>query len=300
MMKPTVKAITLLLAGLVLVGCDELVMVWGGGGFATRIISYPMRVGNTWVYERSSYMYNFRQTDTTYVFPRDTTRSLVTGQFTRQLKIPTIPNVPGDSLLVTEFMSLETGHTVPSSSYYSFSSNSLFLHGYLGGSLIIPGRPGLAHGDHLQRDQLSFVVAGRSFRTMRDLERYVEEPLFAAHPDTIIREYPPLLGIRYPLVTGDQWTYRPTGRPFRIDKRTGPAGLDRALGLRYYEVRWMYDIDGNGEWDDFISLVDRISSRGLIRRTVDIRNIRVYNLWGEEVGTTDYHDEYILVSVTIR
>ncbi|MCZ6776800.1 MAG: hypothetical protein O7D34_10130 [Ignavibacteria bacterium] len=57
--------------------------------------------------------------------------------------------------------------------------------------------------------------------------------------DTIIREIPPLTAIEHLLSAGTQWTFRPSGRPFRIDKQVGQEiyGSVNGMMFRYFEVR---------------------------------------------------------------
>jgi hypothetical protein len=161
------------------------------------------------------------------------------------------------------------------------------------GSLIHPGPAGSTY---------SYRVDNLSFRSVREVIQFLEEPRLSSEAaNSITREYPPLTSITYPLVTGEQWTFRPQGRPWRIDKRTGALRWDAQLRLWYYEVRWLYDMNGDGVWDENISVVDKISAKGLLARRFDILNVLLTSSSGPEVvGYIDIRDEYTVTSMTVN
>jgi len=291
-LRSSVLGLTILMLTVTFLGCDELISIWTGGGGGSRITSYPMHMGDRWNYNQLYYTYNFRPIDSTYQFQPDTFSSAFTTVVTRQLNIPRVPGAAGDSIVVTEFSSTGTGQQAPGLSYYSQTSDGLRLQGYFRGSLILPTPSGA---------QYSITLADRSFGSLRELLQHVEEPISRTPPDSMTREYPPLLSIKYPLQAGEQWTFRPNGCPWRIDKRTGAMRNDPVSGLWYHEVRWLYDMNGDGIWDNNISITDRISSKGLIRRTVDVRDILITTSGGPGVvGYVDVRDEYTLISMTVR
>lgn len=272
-------------------GCDEFISIWHGGGGSGSITSYPMQIGNRWTYDRDSYTHNFRPIDSTYQFHPDSFFSTLTMDVTRQLLIPRIPGIAGDAILATEFRSQKSGPFAPSYLYYTQSSGLLLMQGYTGGSLIQPGPAGSTH---------AYRLGDRSFSSTREAIRFLEEPLSFGSADSITREYPPLTSITYPLAAGDQWTFRPQGRPWRIDKRTGAARWDLQLRLWYYEVRWLYDMNGDGVWDENISVVDRISTKGLLGRTIELLDLLVTTPSDPEgVGIVDIRDQYTVTSIAV-
>jgi len=285
----TLFSIAFLLASSVS-GCDELIPGWGGSG-GGRISSYPMRAGNQWVYQRIAFQYNFRPIDTTYHFQHDTLRSLNTVDVLGTVRLPRVPGVAGDSITTTVFRAQESPSTItPGFTFYTSSGAGLYMHGYDGSSLIHP-RP--------EPHNVLLMLNGQGFHSVRALVDYILEPLKTAMP-VIQREYPPLLSIKYPLTSGDQWTFRPAGRPWRIDKQTGPARRHFGLGVRYHEVRWLYDINNDGVWDDGISILDWVSEKGLIRRFIDLRNVILTGSQGPDpIGYVDVFDESMLLTMRV-
>lgn len=271
-------------------GCDEFISIWHGGNGGSSITSYPMQIGNRWTYDRFAHTYHFRPIDSTYQFHPDSFSSTITVDVTRKLLVPRVPETTTDSILVTEFRSVESGLSSPSYNYYTQPSGSLLLQGYVPGSLIHPKPAGTLYSYHIN---------DLSFRSVQELMHFLEEPLFSSEAvNSITREYPPLLSIVYPLTTGDQWTFRPQGRPWRIDKRTGALRWDLQQRLWYYEVRWLYDLNGDGVWDDNITVIDRISAKGLLGRTLNILDIIITSSSGPEiVGYVDMRDEYTVTSI---
>jgi hypothetical protein len=293
-MKPLTFTLFALLVVSMFSGCEEFFSGWGGTGSGS-ITTYPMQTGNRWTYARSFYLHNYRPIDTSYHFqPPDTFRVALSVDITGTATIPRIPHIAGDSITVTVFRARETSgpHMLHSHSYYGRSPDGLILHGYLGGSLILP-RP--AESEYV------FSVHGYTFRSLPELVAMFNEGVETVVQDSLIREYPPLLAIKYPLRQGDQWTFRRAGNPWRIDKRTGPMRLDPVWNVRYHEIRWLYDINHDGMWDDGILLVDRISEKGLVRRTIEIKDLVVSTAQSPDpVGYVDVTDETILVSMTVR
>ncbi|MBM2846733.1 MAG: hypothetical protein HW407_2045, partial [Bacteroidetes bacterium] len=104
-LRSSVLGLTVLILTVTFLGCDELISIWTGGGVGSRITSYPMHIGNRWNYDRLFYTHNFRPIDPTYQFQPDTFGSAFTVVVTRQLNIPRVPGVAGDSIVVTEFSS---------------------------------------------------------------------------------------------------------------------------------------------------------------------------------------------------
>ncbi len=273
-------------------GCDEFISIWHGGNSGRSIALYPMQIGNRWTYNRSFYTHNYRPIDSTYQFQPFSLSYTLTVEATKQLLLPRRPGIITDLIPVTEFRTVGTDRTSPSYSYYTQSSGWLYLQGYIPSSLIDPQPAGQSQ---------SFRLGERTFRSLQDAIRLLEEPISTTATDSITREYPPLTIIKYPLATGDQWTFRQSGRPWRIDKRTGESGWDPQFGLWYYEVRWLYDMNGDGVWDSDIIVTDRISVKGILRRRFDLLNLEVITENSPEaVGYVDVCDEYSASSLPVH
>ncbi len=282
--------VALLLFSTTLPGCEEFSSIWNGGNGTSSITAYPISVGSEWAYNRALYSDNFRPIDSTYQFEHFSFSSSVTVRATKQILLPRNPGTMTDLILATEFRSIESAPLRPSYHYYTQSGGLLLLHGYIPSSLVFP-RP--------INTSPAYCFANTTFRSLHEIMQFLEGPISTTIVDSITREYPPLSSIKYPLATGDQWTFRPRGRPWRIDKRTGDSRWDPQLQLQYFEVRWVYDLNDDGSWDNNIFIVDRISARGLIRRAVTLLDILVIDEMADEVGYVDYHEEYVVTSISL-
>ena len=260
-MKPLISVIVLVAC--VLGSCSEQSTQIRNGIPPLPISSYPMQIGNTWIYSKVAGTFNFRPLDSTATYTPDTVYGSGTVQVVGHARLPATLPPSADSIETTVFKTVETesGYpdTIISHRYFSADSSGLYLHGYSGGGLYGPtAREGFA--------QYSFHgITSSSIRGLVDAFLLEANYLEA---DTIIREIPPLKTIQYPLTTGDQWTFRPADRPFRIDKLVGQEKYGSVNGMlfRYFEVNWLYDLNNDGVWDENIQLIDLISDKGLVYR----------------------------------
>jgi len=278
------------------VGCEEFLSVPWFGLPGQSVTSYPAQVGNRWEYRRTGYFHNIRLVDTTVVFIFDTIRATSIVEIIAQTNLPANPG-SGDFVTVSVFRQIENevsppGPPIVSYAYLQMAQNVLWMHGYAGGTLAVP-RP--------HNDNASVVLNGQTFASIDEMIEVLTWSIFEVTQDTIQREIPPLKSIQYPLQNGRQWTFRPAGRPWRIDKRTGPLRIGTRAGatVRYHELRWLYDIDGNGQWDQNIMLTDEVSSKGLVNRRIDIMDFQLIGPGGEPLGYFDFRDEYTITSMHV-
>jgi hypothetical protein len=289
----------LLLATFSIAGCEEFITGFSHWNSSGRISRYPTQAGNRWDYERIGWTHDFRIIDSSANILRDTIRTTATVEVTGEMNLPATPGVSGDSVLVSVFRTTEresSPHidTFISCNYLRMEPNELLHHGYRGSSLVSP-RPSCS--------RFEFAFRGKRFAHFGQLIEYVTTPFRASAGDSIQREIPPLIVIRYPLVNGSQWTFRPAGRPWRIDKRSGPTRTGTLAGtrIRYHEVRWLYDMDNDGLWDDDIWIIDRIAESGLMGRTIEVKSVAVIGPGGPEpLGYFDYTEEIRLTSIQVH
>lgn len=247
-----------------ILSCEETSTVSGSG---TAPPLYPMAVGNHWEYEQTAYWHNIRVIDSSAYTPADTFRSDHSVRVLRMLYLPSGMVAGGDSVLVSELRTQSTTEfAVESFRYYESTSDQLLIHGYDGSAGFVTPR--------VEPENISFVFNGCIYGSLSDLL----SPLGIAprgRSGDLIREIPPLTVLSYPLTVGKQWTYRDDGQPLRIDKLV-EAPLDTVLnGLpeRLTVVRWLYDINHDGEWDEDISIFDFYGRAGLTIRVLELKNV---------------------------
>ena len=76
---------------------------------------------------------------------------------------------------------------------------------------------------------------------------------------------------------------------------TVPAGAFECM-----KVKWLYDIDNDGEWDSDLFIEDYIGDVGLVKREITILGIISINELGEIVGYMDSMGRYTLEAVSLE
>ena len=283
---------------LIMTSCFKDIPGPGGGFFFPA--GYPHHVGDSWTYELNGGTYNFRPIDSTVHYTPDTLFAVATVTITGEQALPTT-FLPGDSVSALVFEATEqqmrpVAQTFVSVNYFTLTDTAFLLHGYSGsgGTLITPTAA---------RTIGRVSIAGRSFGCFREMIDALTSNGPSSTTDTIMREVPPLKAIEYPLIAGSQWTFRPSGRPWRIDKQAvGSTSL--VVGGTTYQcsiVRWLEDLGNEGTWDADISIVDYIAIEGLLKRSIEVRNVSVSTVTNPDgIGLVDFKREYLATTVNLR
>ncbi len=246
---------------------------------------YPLKEGNRWIYSRVVII-----TDTSGESPDTTENStctvealdgehVVIGVETMNLRV-TLPHPDGDR--VTD-------------NWYANHSDGLFAYAYrnAGGAFVQPS-------PSYPEDKSGYYKNGVEISSL--LGRL---DLIAHHPElsgtdgnSITYEEPPLQAILYPLTPGIEWTYRPFRDPLLIDKRTEdpelcsvPAGI-----FQCHVIRFLYDFDEDGEYEDDIYVLDWIGDIGLVRRIIVIDDIQEWDEYGNVLRYSNSNEIYELQS----
>lgn len=290
--KSSLIAISLLGAFFLLPGCADD----PPDGF-----SYPLALGNQWEYMREAT--SFFYSDSLKPDEVDSTRTyssylsvLVTGTEVLDESIETF--------VLRATVSDNEGIYQGEDYYYNNKEDGLYLYGYkgfghFGFPVIIPKT--LEKGER----QVNIFFKGMYFNSVWELLDLFQQELpvhYAVRSDSIILEEPPVKVLHYPLETGVSWTYRTSGNPWRIDKHvegeeqiTVPAGE-----FVCYKIKWLYDIDDNGEWDTDIFTEDYIGQEGLVQRQMTLLGGIRMNANAEVVGYSDIKIKHTLETVSLE
>ena len=258
---------------------------------------YPLAIGNTWDYTRRWDLFHY--TDSTASTYDDTTTML----FDIQVAVIDMASLGGLSGLY-RIISTESSvwDTIQGAHYYGQDEEGLYLYGYEGyGGLSMPKvRPASV-------SRSGILFNGRYFSNVNQLFQIIQDALPGHFPlvgDTTepYIEDPPLVVLQYPLDQDTTWTYRYAYDPWRIDKVvigeeeiTVPAGAFECM-----KVKWLYDIDNDGEWDSDLFIEDYIGDVGLVKREITILGIISINELGEIVGYMDSMGRYTLEAVSLE
>jgi len=249
--------------------------------------TYPLTIGNTWKYER--------QFKTVHVSP-DSLKGQLDFADTSVVDVAitqTVDLAGNDNTI--EMMGLETADHGTFRGYYYYVENSdgLFQTGYSGGGPVVMPK-------HKAIKEIR--LAGLSFSSLSELLNALTKGavLIHAKQDSVYLENPPVKALGYPLNEGKSWTYR--SMPWRMDKEiTGNETIETDAGsFQCFKIRWLYDMDENGSWDENISIIDHISEEGLVKRTMGISDITYTNENGEVIGVMDYLEEFTLLEYGLK
>ncbi|HXX63316.1 MAG TPA: hypothetical protein VEO56_05915 [Bacteroidota bacterium] len=263
------------------------------------VSAYPLAKGMTWQYSYYSAYYNIRTTDSSAINQLDTVSGISTVVAAGDTVLGPVGAQGGDSVRVSilaEYrVQLAPKQVVssgpPGCSLYSAGGSGIYLEGYSG----IAGHslPKVSPGP------ISMRVAGRVYSSRRELVASLLGMPNSPSDEPIVREIPPKLTIRIPLAIGTSWTFRPSNGTFGIDKQvTGEE--DFTLSGKTYPcavVRWLYSMS-SGDPYTAISVVDLISPNGLLKRTIDLKNVVITTMTNpDSAGLMDYREEYFATDV---
>lgn len=257
-------------------------------GWKSQYGWYPLAVGNTWEYQ--GYIASIKiQPDTLSAPWLDTLYS------TAQVKVVDLVTLL-DSFVTYKLKDLlvQDGDSYPSWSYYNNQREGLYFYAYEGASNLPPAQ--LSSGYRI-------YFKGKYFRDLIEFIQRLELALVFQPPlpTQLIYEIPPLKAIEYPLRIGAQWTYRPRGEPWRIDKQVvGKTFLRVPVGsFSCWVIKWLYDLDDDQVWDNDIQFLDYLSSSGIVKRSILIKNIVLIDEFGNQIGTYDFVEETELISLRL-
>jgi hypothetical protein len=280
-------SVLLLLSFLPFLSCEKY-KVPVGYDFSKFV--YPLEIGNRWEYDRIFISYNFRPDSIkNQIGLLDTIKTFSTVAISKQEWLK-------DSILTYQIVESLTEYTttVTSESYYFNLEDGLYLLAYKGAGSALPK----------QRRSNKFIFRGLYFNNLTEISDYFTRlnGRYKLTFDSLYYENPPLQIIKYPLEEGLQWTLRKAGEPFRIDRRVlseqniqVPAGNYRGI-----KIQNLYDLDGDNEWDESTIYYDYISNKGLLKRSILIKDVIVADDSGQVIGLVDVRDELNLIKVMIN
>lgn len=257
--------------------------------FTTFSWVYPLAIGNTWEYSKVLVM-TIITPDTMELPEHDT----VYG--TSHLEVASLDSL-SDSLVAYRIHATLTQDSTryDSDTWFNNVDDGLFVFAYQGtGSNAIP---------YKLRPGMSFTLLGRQFNSIDEILAIIERTLV---PSLISSgrgdlEDPPVKSLQYPLTIGSQWTRRTAGNPWRIDKLvTDQEEIEVPAGqFGAFQIRWLYDLDADGNWDDEVTIVDHIADVGLVKRVISITGIEITSPWGDSAGYADFTEVIQLTGYSI-
>jgi len=255
---------------------------------------YPLTAGNSWDYSREWNLYFYPDSTVEDPVYEDTLTisADVSVTITGEVSL-------NDTLDAVEFHTTETvhGETEPNIGlqYYNNNKDGLYEYAYKSvGPVILPKI----------RQAESIVFKGMNFEDFRHLSNFVQQltPNARVVSDSLYYENPPVKSLQYPLEIDAQWIFREDNNPWRMDKKViDRKNVELDIGtFDCYEVKWLYDLDHDGIWDEDIWITDLISTKGLIQRNVSILRIKEVTINGATGRLFDLVDVYSLTGLSVE
>lgn len=249
---------------------------------------YPLTVGNRWEYSRVDSLFNFRQ-DTTGVALLRASRTHTVEITRTEILFNCI-----ETYVFRETATRESGESYESEAYYRNQKDGLYEYAYRGISWASPFAP--------RESRIRFK--GRDFDSFMAVVSFIDRVAAGADiiDDSLRFNSPPIRVLRYPLEVGAQWVIREAGDPWRIEKRViGKETVSVPAGdFRCYSIQTLIDLHDDGEWDEDVECIDYVSSAGLARRYMFLKDLLWTNEWGGVIGWFDVIDDSKLVEVHLE
>ncbi len=251
--------------------------------------SYPLKVGNTWNYDREWSNFNFRpdsiNVDST--FDNTVHYSKVEVFVDRE---ETILDSMNTTVVITK--DIDGSMIFNSSHYYYNTDEGLFILAYNsgGGSISYPKISSNFYDELLNGN---FTILQR-ISSLHDW-------FFSANnifSDTLRFEDPPVQSFKYPLKQDLEWTYR--NDYFIINKKVVGKETVEVPSGQYdcWKIQWIYDFSNTGLFVGSITFYDYVSSKGLIKRTLFMKDVPLTTPGNpNDGGLADYKEDIILTGI---
>ena len=261
-----------------------------------KSFTFPLKVGNRWEYSGELKFFNFNPDTMAVAFGDTLHKSTIIQEIVRTETL--LDSI--DTYVFHETHTYENYGVFETNAYYHEKETGLYRVAYDRGSKLSL-KPAV-------KEKIYFK--GRCFSSVSEITAWIQDMLPRAKTvsDSLIYEYFTRQSLKYPLEEGSQWVYHNSN--WRIDKRVEgkekvivPAGT-----FTCYKIRWLYDFDGDEEWDDDIGMTDYICSKGLVRRYLLIEGIEqstdsyvnVSAAGSDSLYTFDCSEEYLLTDYSIH
>lgn len=250
----------------------------------TSAFTYPFKNGAVWNYTRKFSAQNFRP-DSVRRYFQDLP---VYGSGSTTILYDTLINSDTTKCFFNRYT--ENSHPFESREYYKNTQSGLLCYAYRadGGAYLTPFK--LSNGIHLQ-------YGGENYGSVQELFYAAENGrrmLFSTN-DTLIQEVPPVVCLKYPVVSGTQWLFKNIEELGNIYKKY--IGFEKiTIGTAYYSC-----IKTQRIWENYSDMVlyDDYSKFGILKRDYTVKDVRVTNEFGTLLGYADLNDLFQVTSFNL-
>jgi len=245
---------------------------------------YPLKVGNEWSYSELNTFFNYRSDSIDDSTNIDST--FINDYFVEIEKNTVLKNYI-HTFVIKETV-IRNNFTRTSRSYYANEDDGLIFYAYDNGGYAVPKLV----------SRINYSISASVYKSYDEIIEKTRNMLYnCVSSDSLEYEDPPLVCYKYPLEIGTEWIYRNPQAPWYIKKKVVdikkivvPAGE-----YECFKIRWYHDQDDNGIWDENIEMYDYICAEGLIKRLLELKDLRLTSPENPETpGMIDMKCELLL------
>jgi hypothetical protein len=285
-LQKSILACCFILLTFFLFGCSDNTVSTGGYiiKLDTSTFTYPFKDGTVWNYTRKYSAQNFRPDSVKRYF----SYLPLYANGTTTILYDTLINEDTTKCFFTQYT--EDSSHFDSREYYANTNSGLICYGYRSafGAGLTPFKT--SRGIHYQ-------FMGQNYGS-------IQEMLYAAENnrqmrftpnDTLILEVPPVVCLKYPIVTGTQWLFKNIVELGDINKKY--------LGFEVIRIGTFFCTSMKTQriWNSFndMELYDYYSKFGILKRDYTVKDVRVMNEFGTLLGFVDLNDLYLVTTFNI-
>ena len=152
-------------------------------------------------------------------------------------------------------------------------------------------------------NKIYFEFKGRKFNSLGEIKDFFTRniPGISLGYDSVAAN--PRRCLQYPLKVGEQWAVYDDPDDIVIDKKViGTATVK--IGTRSFsclKIQWLWDLDNDGEWDEEMEYFDYISTVGLVKRHIIIRDFKITSAESPApIGSYDFEEKFELEDYSVE
>ena len=245
--------------------------------------TYPLKIGNKWNYLEQL----------TFTNPRpDTIQNLIHNS-SSEGEIIVVKETIVNSIAVVELKDRLVNQTsiFESLGYYTNTNDGFIKYAYSG-----YGSNGLPKANQ----QIQFLFKGKRFSSVSEIVKTVElsNSLNKIVYDSLYFFQPPRVVYKYPITQNTEWAIGTT--EFALNKQyESKTMLQTDMGvIECVVIKWKYDLDNDGKWDEDFDVYEYLSSKGRIKMAYTIKDMMITTPeYPDGIGKVDVNFEQKIISI---
>jgi len=174
--------------------------------------------------------------------------------------------------------------------FYANTIDGLLKYAYSGSSYGLPK----------VNQKIQFLFKGKRFSSVSEIIKTVELgcSLNKIVYDSLYFFEPPRVVYKYPITQNLEWGIGTNG--LKLNKQyEGKTTLQTSIGiLECVVIKWKYDLDNNGNWDEDFFVYEYLSAKGKVKMIYTIKDIKITTAeYPDGIGIVDLNYEQMITSI---